>query len=247
MANYTTIQWTEATWNPVTGCSHISAGCDHCYAERLARRLQAMGNASYQNGFKVTMHERMLGLPITWKRPRMIFVNSMSDLFHADVPVQFIQRVFAVMRSCPHHNFQLLTKRTKRLKALIPQLTPWPKNVWIGATVEDSRVANRIHELAAVPAPIRFLSCEPLIGPVGRLPLKDIHWVIVGGESGPGAREMKKEWVLSIKQQCERAGVAFYFKQWGGVRKHLNGRELDGQEYSEMPVAADRPSVLDLR
>lgn len=247
MSLNSSIEWTEATWNPVTGCSHISAGCDHCYAERMAKRLQAMGVAKFKNGFAVTAHEAELATPSGWRKQRMVFLCSMGDLFHSEVPVAFIQRVFGVMRSCSQHNFQLLTKRTKRLKALVPQLLPWPKNVWIGATVEDSRVVSRIHELVTVPAPIRFLSCEPLIGPVGRLPLKGIHWVIVGGESGPGARVMKKEWVHSIRQQCARAGVAFYFKQWGGTRKHLNGRLLDGREYSDMPsVASDRPSVLDL-
>jgi protein gp37 len=239
------IEWTEATWNPVTGCTHISAGCAHCYAERLALRLQAMGMPKYRNGFKVTAHEDELLTPQRWKRNRMVFLCSMGDLFHDKVPSGFIQRVFGVMKACRQHRFQVLTKRSVRLKQLAHVL-PWPDNVWMGVTVEDARNVNRIADIVATPARVKFLSVEPLIDDVGRLPLKGIDWVIVGGESGPGARPMKKEWVLSIKQQCAMAGVAFYFKQWGGTRKHLNGRELDGREYSEMPAAAGRSPVLDL-
>jgi len=255
MASYSSIDWTEATWNPTTGCSHISAGCAHCYAERLAKRLQAMGNPNYRNGFEVTLHEHMLAVPMSWKKPRMVFVNSMSDLFHTKVPFDFVDRVFDVMRACPQHRFQVLTKRSGKLAAYARRLGDgWPKNVWMGVTVESARYRHRIHELREVPAPVRFLSCEPLIAPVGRLPLKNIHWVIVGGESGPGARPMKEEWVQSIRKQCKRAGVAFFFKQWGGVRKDLTGHELNGQEYHEYPdqhpaertprelVAADAPS-----
>ena len=242
MADHSSIQWTEATWNPVTGCSKVSAGCANCYAERLALRLQAMGNASYRNGFKVTLHERMLGLPRTWKRPRKIFVNSMGDLFHERVPFGFILRVFEAMQACPQHQFQILTKRSKRLRQLA-HLLPWPDNVWMGVTVEDGRVVSRIDDLRTVPAKIRFLSCEPLISDVGHLDLAGVHWVIVGGESGPGAREMMEDWVLRIKNQCEIVGVKFYFKQWGGVRKHLRGRKLKDRTWDDMPIAADRPAL----
>ena len=218
----------------MTGCSKVSAGCAHCYAERLAKRLQAMGNPNYKNGFKVTLHPHMLNVPFSWKKPRMVFVNSMSDLFHAEIPLSFIKQVFEVIERCPQHIFQVLTKRSKRLKALVPQL-PWPDNVWMGVTVEDNRCVHRIEHLKDVPSKVRFLSCEPLIADVGHLPLDGIHWVIVGGESGPGARPMKKEWVLSIYHQCRMANVPFFFKQWGGTRKHLNGRKLNGHIYSELP------------
>jgi protein gp37 len=240
MALNSSIEWTEATWNPVTGCSHISAGCAHCYAERMALRLQAAGMAKYRNGFRVTTHEKELLTPQSWRKPHDVFLCSMGDLFHEEVPPEFIRRVFNVMRACRHHRFQVLTKRSVRLKQLAPDL-PWPDNVWMGVTVEDARNVNRIADLVATPARTKFLSVEPLIGDVGRLPLKGIDWVIVGGESGPGARPMEKEWVVSIRKQCEKAGAAFYFKQWGGTRKHLNGRELDGKIYDAMPVAADRP------
>jgi len=239
------IEWTEATWSPVTGCSHISAGCAHCYAERLALRLQAMGMPKYRNGFRVTTHEDELLVPQGWRRPHQVFLCSMGDLFHADVPVSFIRRVFEVMAMCPQHQFQVLTKRSKRLKALAPSL-PWPDNVWMGVTVEDERVVSRVADLVATSAKVKFLSLEPLIGDVGRLPLKAIDWVIVGGESGPGARPMEKDWVLNVKRQCAAASVPFFFKQWGGTRKHLNGRKLDGREYSEMPLAAERPTRAEL-
>lgn len=243
MAINSSIEWTEATWNPVTGCTHISAGCEHCYAERLALRLQSMGMPKYRNGFRVTVHENELLLPQSWRRPRMVFLCSMGDLFHPAVPIEFIKRVFAVMRATPQHRFQVLTKRSKRLLAMA-RLLPWPDNVWMGVTVEDARVSRRIDELRQVPAAVRFLSCEPLLGPLGNLDLRGIDWVIVGGESGPGARAMKREWVLDIRRQCRAAGAAFYFKQWGGTRRHQHGRQLDGQEYNEMPIAADRPTKL---
>ena len=242
MSNTTSIEWTEATWNPVTGCSHISAGCAHCYAERMALRLQAAGMAKYRNGFKVTTHDKELLTPQSWRKPHDVFLCSMGDLFHEEVPPEFIRRVFNVMRACRHHRFQVLTKRSVRLRQLAPDLS-WPDNVWMGVTVEDARNVNRIADLVATPARTKFLSVEPLIDDVGHLPLDGIDWVIVGGESGPGARPMKKEWVLSIRNQCEMAGVAFYFKQWGGTRKHLNGRELEGRTWDDMPVAADRPSA----
>jgi protein gp37 len=239
------IEWTEATWNPVTGCSHISAGCTHCYAERMALRLKAAGMTKYKNGFEVTTHEKELLTPQGWRKPHDVFLCSMGDLFHEKVPPEFIRRVFDVMKFCRQHRFQVLTKRSQRLKQLAPTLS-WPDNVWMGVTVEDALNVKRIADLVATPAEVRFLSIEPLIDDVGHLPLEGIDWVIVGGESGPGARPMKKEWVLSIKNQCEMADVAFYFKQWGGTRKHLNGRELDGRIYAAMPVAADRPLTLQL-
>lgn len=236
MAGKSDIEWTEATWNPVTGCTKVSAGCKHCYAERMAMRLKAMGNIRYQNGFKLTLHEDLLDAPRKWKAPRIIFVNSMSDLFHKDVPTPFIQRAFETMNACPQHTFQILTKRGGRLKQIAGKLN-WTPNIWMGVSVEDDRVYQRIHDLQQVPAYVRFLSCEPLIGPTEVLPLEGIHWVIVGGESGPGARPMKEAWVRSIKEQCEAAGSAFFFKQWGGVQKHRYGRELDGRTFDEMPVA----------
>ncbi len=229
------IEWTQMTWNPVTGCSKVSQGCKHCYAERLAMRLQNMGVQRYQNGFSVTLHEQAVALPMRWKHPRIIFVNSMSDMFHEKVPFEFIKRIFHTMERCPQHIFQILTKRSNRLRQLANELT-WPTNVWMGVSVEDSRVLYRIKDLQKVPAHIRFLSCEPLIGEINGLPLEGIKWVIVGGESGPKARPMKKEWVLSILQQCREADVPFFFKQWGGIRKDLTGRELNGRTYDEIPL-----------
>jgi protein gp37 len=233
------IEWMESTWNPVTGCSKVSAGCKHCYAERMAARLQAMGNIRYENGFAVTLHHDLVDAPRSWKAPRVVFVNSMSDLFHPQVPFEFIERIFTTMRECPQHTFQILTKRSGRLLALSPQLI-WAPNIWMGVSVEDDRVVQRVQDLQQVPAAVRFLSCEPLIGPVDDLPLKGIDWVIVGGESGPGARPMKIEWVRSIFRQCRRADAAFFFKQWGGVQKHRFGRELRGRTYDEMPKPKDR-------
>ena len=239
MAEHSNIEWTEATWNPVTGCSKVSTGCKHCYAERLARRLQAMGAVRYRNGFTVTLHPAVLDLPKRWRQPRMIFVNSMSDLFHESVPLEFIQRVFATMHDCPQHTFQILTKRSARLRDLAQHLD-WAPNIWMGVSVENRRVIHRIHDLQAVPAHVRFLSCEPLLGPLDDLPLDGIHWVIVGGESGPGARPMQAAWVRAIRDRCRRADVPFFFKQWGGARKDRTGRDLDGRAYDEMPRAARR-------
>jgi protein gp37 len=236
MADHSHIEWTESTWNPVTGCTKISAGCKNCYAERLALRLQAMGNRRYLRGFRVTLHEDVLDLPRTWKRPRRIFVNSMSDLFHPDVPLWFIRRVFETMEQCPQHSFQVLTKRSDRVRQLAAKL-PWPKNVWIGVSVEDRRVFRRIDDLRHVPAAIRFLSCEPLIGSLAGIDLRGIHWVIVGGESGPHSRSMKMDWVREIFRACRKHKVPFFFKQWGGVRKDLTGRLLGGRTYDEMPLA----------
>jgi protein gp37 len=242
MATKSKIEWTEMTWNPVTGCSKISEGCRHCYAERMARRLKAMGNARYANGFRVTLHDDLVDLPRRMRLPRLIFVNSMSDLFHEKVPTDFIRRVFDTMAACPQHTFQVLTKRTKRLRELAREL-PWPRHVWIGASVEDERVLGRPDDLRAVPAHIRFLSCEPLIGPLDKLTLNGISWVIVGGESGPSARPMEPTWVESIRRQCDVAHVRFFFKQWGGVRKDLAGRELNGRTYDDMPLL--RATVTD--
>ncbi|MBM4169724.1 MAG: phage Gp37/Gp68 family protein [Ignavibacteria bacterium] len=234
MATKSHIEWTEMTWNPVTGCSKVSAGCKFCYAERMAKRLRAMGVERYDTAFEVTLHEDLLDVPRTWRQPRLVFVNSMSDLFHEDVPLGFIRRVFSTMSGTPQHTYQILTKRSGRLAELAPELV-WPANVWMGVSTEDERVLYRIEHLRSVPASVRFLSCEPLIGPLENLDLTGIHWVIVGGESGPGARPMSKKWVESIRRQCRQVKVPFFFKQWGGVRKDLTGRELNGRMYDEMP------------
>jgi protein gp37 len=234
MAANSHIEWTEATWNPVTGCTKVSAGCKNCYAERLALRLQAMGNHRYANGFRLTMHDDVVDLPKSWRIPRMIFVNSMSDLFHRDVPLEFIHRVFATMRNCSQHTFQILTKRSERLRSVAAQID-WPPNVWMGVSVEDARVLSRVDDLRNVPAAVRFLSCEPLIGSLARIDLTGINWVIVGGESGPYSRPMQTEWVREIFRACRKADVPFFFKQWGGVRKDLTGRLLRGRTYDEMP------------
>jgi len=228
------IEWTEATWNPVTGCTKISAGCKNCYAERLALRLQAMGNRRYANGFSLTMHEDVVDLPRSWSAGRMIFVNSMSDLFHRDVPLEFIQRVFQTMRDCPQHTFQVLTKRSERLQKLATHID-WPSNVWMGVSVEDAKALSRVDDLRVVPAAVRFLSCEPLIGSLAGIALRNIQWVIVGGESGPHSRTMSIQWVREIFRECRKQKVPFFFKQWGGVRKDLTGRLLGGRTYDEMP------------
>ena len=234
MADHSHIEWTQASWNPVSGCTKVSAGCKNCYAERLAKRLKAMGNHRYKNGFALTLHADALELPRSWKRGRRIFVNSMSDLFHADVPLAFIRQVFTIMRECPQHQFQVLTKRSSRVRELATEID-WPANVWMGVSVEDAAALPRIDDLRHVPAAVRFLSCEPLIGSLEGIDLNGIHWVIVGGESGPGARAMKIEWVREIFRACRSAKVPFFFKQWGGVRKHTTGRELNGRTYDEMP------------
>jgi protein gp37 len=238
MGTNSRIEWTDVTWNPVTGCTKISQGCKNCYAERMAKRLKAMGSDRYREGFGITLHPDLLDLPRRWKQPRTVFVNSMSDLFHEDIPHGYIARVFETMRACPQHTFQVLTKRAERLARLAPRL-PWPGNVWMGVSVEDGRVVERIQWLRTVPAAVRFLSLEPLIGPLEALPLEGINWVIVGGESGPRARPMKREWVNSILRQCRASGAAFFFKQWGGVRKDLTGRKLNGTFYDEMPSRSE--------
>lgn len=235
MANHSGIEWTEATWNPVTGCTKISLGCKNCYAERMARRLQAAGNPNYTNGFDLTLHEHALGIPFSWKKPRMIFVNSMSDLFHQDVPLEFIQNVFAVMRQASWHTYQVLTKRSSRLRE-VNELIDWPVNVWAGVSVENRDCAFRIDDLRQTGAHVKFLSLEPLLGPLPYMNLEDIGWVIVGGESGPNARPMKKEWVIDIKEQCRSAGIPFFFKQWGGVHRKRNGRTLQGRTWDQMPA-----------
>lgn len=234
MALKSTIEWTESTWNPVTGCTKVSPGCKFCYAERMAERLQAMGQPNYQNGFRLTLQPQMLELPLKWKRPQAIFVNSMSDLFHKDVPLDYIQRVFDVMRRAHWHRFQVLTKRADRLADLDPFLE-WPKNVWMGVSVESSDHIDRIDCLRRTHAALKFLSLEPLLGPLPGLDLRGIDWAIVGGESGPSARPVEEDWILEIRDQCRRARVAFFFKQWGGQNKKKTGRLLEGRTWDEMP------------
>jgi len=234
MAVNSGIEWTETTWNPVTGCTKISPGCKNCYAERMALRLQAMGQDNYKNGFKVTLHERMLHLPLEWRKPRMIFVNSMSDLFHRDVPTEFIEKTFTVMRKASWHTFQVLTKRSDRLLE-IKDMIRIPKNVWLGVSVECEDYLYRIDDLRKTNSQVKFLSLEPLIGPLPDLNLQGINWVIVGGESGPGARPMKEEWALDIRDACLSSHVPFFFKQWGGVFKKRAGRRLDGRTWDQMP------------
>jgi len=235
MALGTGIEWTEATWNPVTGCTKVSPGCKHCYAERMAERLRAMGQPNYRDGFALTLQPHMLDLPLRWKKPQVIFVNSMSDLFHDRVPLAYIQRVFGVMRMAHWHRFQVLTKRAERLAAVAARL-PWPPQLWMGVSVEEGRYRHRIDRLRSTAAAVRFLSLEPLLGPLPGLDLTGIDWVIVGGESGPGARPMHPAWALDIRDQCLAAGVPFFFKQWGGVRKKTAGRLLEGRTWEELPA-----------
>lgn len=230
------IEWTEMTWNPTTGCNKLSAGCKFCYAEVMSRRLQAMGVEKYKDNFKLRIHEKELELPYTWKKPKVVFVNSMSDLFHKDVPVEFIRKVFRVMKENPQHVFQVLTKRADLLRYYDSEgWLEWTHNIWMGVSVEDKRVMKRMELLQQTGARVKFLSCEPLIGPLPNMDLRGIDWVIVGGESGRKPRPMKPEWVLDIKEQCDRHNVAFFFKQWGGTNKKAAGREIDGRTYDEMP------------
>src|SRR6056297_305146 len=234
------IEWTELTWNPVTGCSKVSQGCKFCYAEVMTRRLKAMGVDKYKDGFKVRTHPDTLDEPYKWKKSRVVFVNSMSDLFHPDVPIEFIQDVFKVMNENPRHVFQILTKRTKLLLEYDNAgLLNWTDNIWVGTSVEDNRVKERIDTLSKTKADTKFLSCEPLIGPLTEMNLSNIDWVIVGGESGHNPRPMKPEWVIDIKEQCETANVPFFFKQWGGRNKKKNGRELMKRTWDEMPEMPD--------
>jgi protein gp37 len=250
MADGSAIEWTEATWNPTTGCDRVSSGCDNCYALTLAKRLKAMGAAKYQTdgdprtsgpGFGVAIHPGALKLPYSWRQPRLVFVNSMSDLFHAKVPVAFIREVFDVMRDTPQHTYQLLTKRALRLRRIADSLN-WPENVWMGVSVEDTQQLRRVDDLRATPAKLKFLSAEPLLGPLftdtASLDLTDIGWVITGGESGHRARPCDTKWVREIRDACTREGVAFFHKQWGGRTPKAGGRELDGRTHSELPLAA---------
>ena len=228
------IEWTNATWNPVTGCTKVSAGCKHCYAETMAKRLKAMGVDAYRNGFELTLQPDKLDAPLNWSKPKLIFVNSMADLFHKDVPTDYIQQVFDVMELAGWHQFQVLTKRAERLEQISSMLN-WSDNVWMGVSVENQDVAFRIDHLRKTQAKIKFLSIEPLLGPIPNLNLEGIDWVIVGGESGPKARPMNAEWVIDIQKQCKEQKVPFFFKQWGGVRKDRTGRLLQGRTWDEMP------------
>jgi protein gp37 len=237
MSDRSGIEWTDATWNPVRGCQKVSPGCKHCYAETFSERFRGVPGHPFEQGFDLRLVPDALDLPRRWRSGRLVFVNSMSDLFQDEVPTEFIQRAFAVMRECPQHQFQVLTKRAERLFALAPNLD-WAPNVWMGVSVENDDYKWRIDLLRRVPAAIRFVSVEPLLGPIEKLPLKGIHWVIAGGESGPRAREMKPEWARSIRDQCVDSGVPFFFKQWGGVQRKLAGRRLDRREWNEMPATA---------
>ena len=243
MADGSSIEWTDATWNPVRGCTKISAGCKHCYAETFSERFRGVPGHPFEQGFDLRLVPSALGLPLKWKAGRFVFVNSMSDLFHEDVPLSYIEQVFDVMQRASQHQFQVLTKRADRMQAWASGRR-MPANVWMGVSVENSEQRQRIQHLQKVPAAIRFLSIEPLLAEVGTLNLKGIHWVIVGGESGGKARPMDPAWVRSIRQQCADAKVPFFFKQWGGVRKSTTGRELDGRTWDEMPTLAKRPSPL---
>jgi protein gp37 len=248
MGDKSGIEWTEATWNPTTGCNRTSPGCDNCYALTLAKRLKAMGQAKYQldgdprtsgPGFGLTLHSSTLDLPRAWDAPRTVFVNSMSDLFHPEVPLDYIRRVFEVIDQTPQHTYQVLTKRSRRLAELAGRLE-WPANLWMGVSIEDSRYLFRVRHLLEVPTIVRFLSCEPLLGPLGSLDLEGVHWVIAGGESGRNARPLEADWVRSIRDQCRDAKVAFFFKQWGGRTPKAHGRELDGTLYGEMPQVTQK-------
>ena len=237
MSEKSTIEWTDSTWNPVTGCTKVSRGCKHCYAETFAERWRGIPGHPYEQGFDLRLWPDRLALPLAWKKPRTIFVNSMSDLFHERVPVDFIKRVFATMENASWHTFQILTKRSERLAEVAPDLN-WPPNVWMGVSIETVEHLSRGDFLRMVPARVRFLSCEPLLGPLGTLDLSHIHWVIVGGESGPGARPIEATWVRDIRKQCHRERVSFFFKQWGGVQKKKKGRTLDGRIWNGLPTTA---------
>ncbi|MBU8932873.1 MAG: phage Gp37/Gp68 family protein [candidate division Zixibacteria bacterium] len=241
----TKIAYAHSTWNPVTGCSAVSEGCRHCYAERMAKRLHGMGVAKYRNSFEVTLHPDQIKEPLRWRKPHLVFTASMSDLFHEKVPLKFIRSIFETMQQADQHIFQLLTKRSKRLAKFAPKL-PWPSNVWAGVTVENARFRDRIDDLRQVDAAVRWLSMEPLLGPVETLDLDGIDWVVVGGESGPGARPMEEKWVLDIQKQCRAQGSAFFFKQWGGFNRRKTGRLLRGRLYSEMPELPDPDRQLSL-
>jgi protein gp37 len=235
MADNSAIEWTEATWNPVTGCDQVSPGCAHCYAKTFAERWVGIPGHPYEQGFALKTWPQRLGQPLKWKRPRRIFVNSMSDLFHEEIPDEFIAKVFGVMEEADHHVFQVLTKRQDRLVELAPEL-PWPSNVWMGVSIENRRFVHRADALRKVPAAVRFISAEPLLGPLEGLDLDQIHWLIAGGESGPGHRRVEEEWLLELLDRCASEEVAFFFKQWGGARPKSGGRLLDGVEWSDMPT-----------
>lgn len=237
------IEWTEMTWNPTTGCDKISAGCKYCYAEVMTRRLQAMGVDKYKDGFKIRTHDDALSIPYSWKSSKVVFVNSMSDLFHTEVPLSFIKKVFEVMNNTPQHTYQVLTKRAERLYELHSKLN-WTSNIWMGVSVENEKVKGRIDFLRETNAKVKFLSCEPLIGQLPNMNLENIHWVIVGGESGRKVRPMKESWVWDIRQQCAEQGAAFFFKQWGGTNKKKTGRELGGSTYNEMPLIDQIENVV---
>ncbi len=238
MAEKSKIEWTESTWNPVTGCTKISEGCKNCYAEKMAHRLQSMGHNKYRNGFKVTLHQENIEEPLNWKKPQVIFVCSMSDLFHKNISDDFIKQVFNTMNKAHWHTFQVLTKRSKRLVQLASELN-WKDNIWMGVTVESQSEAGRIKDLVKTPAKIKYLSIEPMITEIKHLSLKGIDWVIVGGESGPGSRPIEKKWVTSIRDKCIKSNVSFFFKQWGGVNKKLSGRLLDGKTWDQKPLCKE--------
>jgi protein gp37 len=247
MADKTAIEWTNATWNPVTGCTKISAGCDNCYAERFAERFRDVRGHPFRNGFDLTLRPERLEQPLKWIRSRMIFVNSMSDLFHKEVPQLFVDRVFDTMERADWHIFQVLTKRSSRMRNYIRARygrSETPKHIWLGTSIEDSTKLSRVKHLQETPVPIRFLSVEPLLGPISRLPLDGIGWVIVGGESGPRARPIDVQWVRDIRDQCLSSHVPFFFKQWGGLRAKSGGRTLDGEEWSEWPRTESSNSFL---
>jgi protein gp37 len=245
MSSNTGIEWTESTWNPLTGCNKISLGCKYCYAERMANRLQAMRQPNYVKGFELSIHERAIELPLKWKKPHRIFVNSMSDLFHKQVPLDFIQKIFDVMQRTPWHDYQILTKRSNRLLELDPILD-WKPNIWMGVSVENQDYTFRIDQLRQTHAKTKFLSLEPLLGPIHTLNLDGIDWVIVGGESGPSARKIDSDWVIEIRDLCQEANVAFFFKQWGGVNKKRTGRELEGKTWDEIPLPVELRQGLSL-
>lgn len=254
MSDRSTIEWTEATWNPTTGCDRVSSGCDNCYALTLAKRLKAMGSVKYQNdgdartsgpGFGITIHPDELTIPLRWKEPRVVFVNSMSDLFHARVPISFLRDVFAVIASTPRHTYQVLTKRARRLAKVAPKLA-WPENLWMGVSVEDRTQLDRLDCLRQVPAAVRFVSAEPLLGPLGSFDLSSIDWLIAGGESGKSCRPVDPRWVRELRDHCRDSGVAFFFKQWGGRTPKAGGRLLEGRTWDEMPEthrSSPRPLV----
>jgi protein gp37 len=250
MAESTSIEWTDATWNPVTGCTKISAGCDHCYAERFSERFRGTRGHPFEAGFDLTLRPERLEQPLLWRSPRMIFVNSMSDLFHKKIPKEFIARVFDTMETASWHTFQVLTKRSSLMRDFLRErygTERGPSHMWFGVSVEDGTKTSRIRHLREAAAGVRFLSIEPLIGPIGKLDLAEIDWVIVGGESGPGARPMKEDWAIHIRNQCVKAGVPFFFKQWGGRTPKARGRLLDGEEWNQFPTYKSFPNPIDLR